>query len=69
MGSPNRRAWTLAGLDRAATYLLTFDRDARRWDVQLVEEPEQGAPGRSASAARTARTHLAPAVADWRPPA
>jgi len=59
MGSPARRTWTLAGLDRSVRWLLWFDPAARRWEVQATTAggagPDGGpspAPQRSAEPAR-----------------
>lgn len=42
MASPNRRTWTLAGLDRRRSWRLWFDPEARRWEVADLDA-EQGA--------------------------
>jgi hypothetical protein len=31
-----RRLWTLAGLDRSKAYVLQFNADASRWDIEDV---------------------------------
>lgn len=36
MASPNRRTWTLAGLDRGCVYSLYFDPAERRWEVAVL---------------------------------
>ncbi|MGN6600794.1 MAG: hypothetical protein ACTHMW_16125 [Actinomycetes bacterium] len=43
MPHPNRRTWTLGGLDRDASYRLWFDHEAFRWEVERLAEDERPA--------------------------
>lgn len=47
MGSPARRTWTLAELDRRTVWRLWFDPQLRRWEVAELESGE--APAGSAA--------------------